>query len=93
MMIIVIGSILYSLSTILSAILIAMRKTGMQTLMYFITAIISTVMAYTLVKYVKIDGACITYFVTMFIIATAFLIYTIWNLKKYRKEWKIKEKK
>ncbi len=93
MMIIVIGSILYSLSTILSAILIAMRKTGMQTLMYFITAIISTVMAYTLVKYIKIDGACITYFVTMFIIATAFLIYTIWNLKKYRKEWEIKEKK
>lgn len=88
MIIIVVGSILYSLSTILSAILIAMRKTGMQTLMYFITAIVSTIMAYTLVVNIKIKGASITYFFTMFIISTLFLIYTIYNLRKYKMKWK-----
>ena len=90
MIIIVVGSILYSLSTILSAILIAMRKTGMQTLMYFITAIVSTIMAYTLIVNIKIKGASITYFVTMFIISTLFLIYTIYNLRKYKMKWKEK---
>lgn len=90
MIIIVVGSILYSLSTILSAILIAMRKTEMQTLMYFITAIVSTIMAYTLVVNIKIKGASITCFVTMFIISTLFLIYTIYNLRKYKMKWKEK---
>ena len=92
MIIIVVGSILYSLSTILSAILIAMRKTGIQTLMYLVTAIISTIIAYALVKNIKIDGACITYFITMFMISTLFLIYTIYNLKKYKRKWKEEEK-
>lgn len=88
MMIIIVGSILYSLSTILSAILIAMRKTGIQTLMYFLTAIISTIMSYQLVLNIEIKGASITYFVTMLIISMLFLIYTIYNLKKYKTNWK-----
>ena len=87
MIIIVIGSVLYSLSTILSAILIAMRKTGTQTLMYFVTAIISTILAYILVVNIKIKGASITYFITMFIISTLFLLYTIYSLKKYKIKW------
>lgn len=87
MIIIVIGSILYSLSTILSAILIAMRKTGTQTLMYFVTAIISTILAYILVVNIKIKGASITYFITMFIISTLFSLYTIYSLKKYKIKW------
>ena len=88
MIIIVIGSILYSLSTILSAILIAMRRTKGQAIMYFITSIVATVLSYSLVKRFQIKGASITYFLTMAIIATLFLIYVGYNMKKYKREWK-----
>lgn len=87
MMIIIIGSVLYSLSSILSAILIAMRKTREQAIMYFITAVIATLFSYKLVGTYKITGASITYFITMLIITILFLIYIIYSLKKYKKEW------
>lgn len=88
MIIIVIGSILYGLSTILSAILIAMRKTAGQALMYAITAVIATTLSYLLVNKIQIQGASITYLLTMFIIATLFLIYVFINMRKYKKSWK-----
>lgn len=91
MMIIILGSILYSLSTVLSAVLIAMRKTLSQTIVYGITSVISTIMAYTLVKQIEIQGASITYTTTMAIMAIAFLIYTIFNMMKYKEKWKLNE--
>ena len=91
MMIIILGSILYSLSTVLSAVLIAMRKTLSQTIVYGITSVISTIMAYTLVKQIEIQGASITYTATMAIMAIAFLIYTIFNMMKYKEKWKLNE--
>lgn len=91
MMIIIIGSILYSLSTILSAILIAMRKTAYQAIIYSITSVIATIMAYKLVEKIQIKGASITYFITMLIVCITLLIYTIINMKKYRRKWKINE--
>ena len=91
MMIIIIGSILYSISTILSAILIAMRKTLSQAIIYLVTAIIATVMSYVLVNNIQIQGASITYFITMFIVAFAFMFYTILNMKKYKEKWKLNE--
>lgn len=90
MMIIILGSILYSLSTILSALLIAMRKTSYQAIIYALTSVIATVLAYQLVDRIQIQGASITYFITMLIVAVAFFIYTIRNIKKYKREWEIK---
>lgn len=90
MMIIILGSILYSLSTILSALLIAMRKTSYQAIIYALTSVIATVLAYQLVDRIQIRGASITYFITMLIVAVAFFIYTIRNIKKYKREWEIK---
>ena len=89
MMIIIIGSILYSLSTILSAILIAMRKTLYQVVVYIITAVIVTISAYNLVNIIQIKGAAITYFITMLIVSLAFAIYTIINMKRYKRNWGI----
>ena len=54
MMIIIVGSILYSLSTILSSVLIAMRKTLSQAIIYGITSVIATIMSYILVKNIGI---------------------------------------
>ena len=91
MMIIILGSILYSLSTVLSAVLIAMRKTLSQTIVYGVTSVISTIMAYTLVKQIEIQGASITYTATMAIMAIAFLVCTIYNMIKYKEKWKLNE--
>lgn len=87
MMIIIIGSVLYSLSTILSAILIAMRKTVGQAIIYAITAIFTTIMSYILVQKYQIFGASMTYFITMVSTAILFFIYLCYGIKKYKKEW------
>lgn len=88
MIIVVVGSIFYSLGTILSAVLIAMRKTVGQAIIYFIIAIIATFVSYALVQKYQITGASITYFITMTIIAISFLLYIGYNMKKYKKDWK-----
>ncbi len=89
MMIIIIGSILYSLSTILSAILIAMRKTLYQVIVYIIISVIATVLAYNLVNVIQIKGAAIAYFIAMLMVSLAFAIYTIINMKEYKRNWRI----
>lgn len=87
MITIIVGSIFYSISTILSAVLIAMRKTVGQAILYFVLAILATFLSYTLVQKYQILGASITYFIIMTIISVLFLIYVIYVMKKYKKEW------
>lgn len=87
MIIIVVGSIFYSISTILSAILIAMRKTVGQAILYSGMAILATILSYTLIQKYQIAGASITYFIIMTIISILFLIYVIYAMKKYKSEW------
>lgn len=88
MMIIMAGAIMYSLSSILSYILITFRKTGIQAITYTVVSILATILAYNLVAKNEIIGASITYTITMTIIAILFLIYLLINMKKYKKEWK-----
>lgn len=87
MMIIVIGSIFYGLITVLSAILIAMRKTFGQTIIYAVICVLSTILSFILVGRMSIDGASIAYFLTMFTVALIFFIYAIISMKKYKKQW------
>lgn len=87
MIIVIIGSIFYGLSFILSSILIAMRKTKIQVVIYSIFSVLSTIMAYILVKEYGIFGSCINYFITMFGISILFLICIIYNMKLYKKIW------
>lgn len=91
MMIIIVGSIFYSISIILSAILIAMRKTLAQAIIYGICSIAASVLSYKLVEKFAIQGASITYTVTMFTVALAFAIYLIYNMKIYKEKWKLNE--
>ncbi len=85
MMIIIAGSILYSMSTILSTVLIAMRSTKIQALLYFIVSVIATVLSYNLVKRIGIKGASITYFVTMLILTITFILCVLFNISKKNK--------
>lgn len=88
MMIIILGSIFYGLITLLSSILVAMRKTLGQTIIYAVMSVISTFIAYILVKETAVEGASITYFITMFSVAIMFAAYTIINMIKYKNKWK-----
>lgn len=87
MLIIIAGSILYSIGVVISTILISMRKTFMQAIIYVISSIITTILSYNLVKTLEIKGASITYFVTMLLVAVLFIIYLIYNMKKYKSKW------
>jgi len=82
MMIIIAGSIMYSLGIIISYILIAFRKTFIQAIIYTVVSIIATILSYTLVNKIQILGASITYAITMTSIALSFLIYLIYHIKK-----------
>lgn len=88
MIIIILGSILYSIGIVISTILISMRKTFMQVIIYGVTAIISTILSYNIVEKLKIEGAAITYFITMLIVAISFIIYLTYNMKKLKRNWK-----
>ena len=87
MMIIIIGSIMYSLGIMISYILIAFRKTFIQAIIYTIVSIIATIISYILVKKLEILGASITYTITMTSIAITFLIYLIYNLINIKLKW------
>jgi O-antigen/teichoic acid export membrane protein len=91
MMIIIVGSVFYSVSIITSAILIAMRKTFSQVVIYFVTSIIATFLAYKFVENMQIKGASITYFITMVIVAFMFILLVIKEVLNYKKEWRNNE--
>lgn len=82
MMIIIVGSFFYSMSMTLSTILIAMRNTKVQALIYLITAIFTTILSYTLVKKIQIQGASITYLITMLVLTICFIICFLYQIKK-----------
>ena len=88
MMIIILGSIFYTMNSILSTILIAMRKTLGQAIVYGIVALISTFIAYYMVDKYYIIGASVTYIVTMVIVTIVFSIFTVMQMNKYKKLWK-----
>ena len=92
-MIIILGSILYSIQIISSAILISMRRTFGQVMIYFIISIISTGVSYYLVDKLNILGASISYCMTMTLVAVSFILYLIYRIKIYKREWEKKKKK
>ena len=88
-MIIILGSILYSIQIISSAILISMRRTFGQVMIYFIISIISTGVSYYLVDKLNILGASISYCITMTLVAVSFILYLIYGIKIYKREWEL----
>lgn len=88
MMIIIIGSIFYSIGVVTSAVLISMRRTLSQVIVYGLTSIGATFLAYKLVNINQINGASITYLITMCVVAIIFITLVINSILKYKKEWK-----
>ncbi len=86
MMIIIFGSILYSLGIVISYLLIAFRKTFVQAIIYSIVALLETVVSYILVKKINLLGASLSYTITMMCIAVSFLIYLSYIIKIFSKK-------
>lgn len=72
LLIIIAGAVFYGMSAVISACLIAMNKNFIQTIFYIIASIFAAISSYCLVLKLKIFGAALSYFFTMFIL---FILY------------------
>lgn len=86
LIIIIIGSILYCIEILISAILIAMRQTFGQAVMYLLVSIVATIVSYKLVSLYSILGASCSYFITMLLISLMLYIYMIVAIRKHERK-------
>lgn len=82
LMIIIFGSIFYSLVVMLSAILIAMRKNAVQLIILLVTALFSTIICIICTSKFGIKGSSIAYTLVMIFEFICYLIALQINLKK-----------
>ena len=92
MMVIIFGSIMYSFSIVTSYILIALRKTLYQVIIYSIASITSLVLSYMLVRQIGVLGASINYLVSMSIVAVSFIVFYYITISKKMKMKSIEKK-
>ena len=83
-MVIMVGGVLYGMSSILSSILIAMRHLNIQVIIYSVVAIVITVIGYFLINIYGVMGACYAYFIMTFIVLIMFLVATFIFIKRDR---------
>lgn len=83
--IILFGSIFYALTSIINTVLIAMRHTVIQMIIYIITSIFAFISSYFLVKSNGIYGASLNYFIVMLINYLVFLLSFFIIYKKERR--------
>lgn len=76
------GAALYGITIVISNVLIAMRKTMSQTIIFIIDAVITFVMANYLVKASSIAGASLSYIFTMVILLILYIIIYCYIMRK-----------
>lgn len=81
------GAFVYGITIVMSNILIAMRKTMSQTIIFIITSIITCFSTNYLVKSYGIDGASFGYLVSMIILLILYVFIYIYIVKEKRKEY------
>ena len=79
---IIIGATLYNIGIIYSSVLIVIRKTFIQFIIYIVVSVASLISANILTKNVGINGAIFSYFIVMLIYFLIYLISTNIILKK-----------
>lgn len=83
--IILLGAIFYALTSVINTVLIAMRHTFVQMIVYFILSILSLILSNILVYYYEIIGASLSYFIIMVLNFIIFVfIYTFILRKKMK---------
>lgn len=91
LIIIMIGAIMNGITMILSNVLIAMRITFKQAVIYLVNTIIAIFISNYFVHVKGIFGACLSYFITMFLVLICFIFLMIYSINKKRKEYNNEE--
>lgn len=81
LMIVILGSIFYAISTICSSFLTSIRKISIQLYMNIIFTVIAFIISFPLVKIFGIAGGAISYLAVMFIRMLCYMIMTLRKLK------------
>ncbi len=87
MLIIILGSVLYGLETVLSYVLISFRKTTVQAFIFMGVSVFAALISYAMVLNMGIRGASLTYLFVMLIIVTAFILCLLIFMRRYRLSW------
>ena len=85
LIIIISGATLFGMSYIISNALIAMRKTLIQSIIYIIASIFTLFASNKLVILSGVNGASISYFLTMLLILIMYIIVFVIEMKKLKK--------
>lgn len=87
MIIIIGGSVMYSLEVIISFILVTFRKTGVQAAIFTVVTVISALISFLTVKTYGLLGAAVTYTISMSILALLLTVVLIKQILFYQREW------
>ena len=80
MVLVLIGSILYSIASVLSSVLVACRKVISQTVIYIILSVICTCISFLFIRHSHINGAIYSYLISMCLMFIAFYALTYYVL-------------
>lgn len=84
LLIVIAGSIMYGMVTLLSNVLVSMRVLFSQVIIYIIVTIVSLFASNVLIVSSGVEGGCISYSITMILMLIGFIITTIYSVIKIK---------
>ena len=91
LLLVLVGATFYTLANVYSQVLVLLNVHKMQTLIYVVMSIISTLICYFFISNYKLSGSVYSYVIFMFILLILYLILYFYTLIKRRNEeilWK-----
>ena len=86
LLLVLVGATFYTLANVYSQVLVLLNVHKMQTLIYVVMSIISTLICYFLISNYKLSGSVYSYVIFMFILLILYLILYFYTLIKRRNE-------
>lgn len=88
MMIIIGGSVMFALETVVSTILVAFRKTAIQAIIFFAVTAATAAVSFVTVETYGILGAAVVYSISMFTLSACLTAVLVKEILKYKRQWK-----
>ena len=86
LLLVLVGATFYTLSNVYSQVLVLLHVHKMQTLIYVVMSIVSTLICYFLISSYKLSGSVYSYVIFMFILLILYLVLYFYTLSKKRNE-------
>lgn len=86
LLLVLVGATFYTLANVYSQVLVLLNVHKMQTLIYIVMSIVSTLICYFLISSYKLSGSVYSYVIFMFILLILYLILYFYTLIKRRNE-------